>query len=355
MHLGQRDTLISESCPSDLNSTDALTKPTISLVVPAYCEGGNLVKLYEELVQVLEPLGLSWELLIIDDGSTDGTWCEVNALHQRDVRAKGVRLSRNFGHQIALLAGLSSAAGQVILTMDADLQHPPAVIPQLLTHWSKGSKIVHTVRIDHPGVPWMKRMTSRLFYRVFSLLCGVEISAGMADFCLLDRQVLDELLRFHEGRPFFRGLVQWVGYPSSKVEFHCRERFSGQSKYQWRQMLKLAWEGIASFSLVPLRLAIGLGLLTSVFAFSWLVFAVWAHLFTDRTVPGWTSQVALEALLFGVLFIVLGMIGEYLGRVLEEVRGRPRFIISERLGLSPPDANRATAQHLPPKSLDLGL
>ena len=334
MCVGQQESLVSDLCPACLKNASVPTTPTMSVVVPAYCEEDNIAKLYEELIQVLEPLALTWELLIVDDGSIDRTWNEILALHQRDVRIKGIRFSRNFGHQNALLAGLSRATGQVVLTMDADLQHPPTVIPQLLARWFEGSKIVQTVRIDHV-VPWMKRMSSRMFYRAFSLLCGLEISSGMADFYLLDRQVVDELLRFNEGRPFLRGLVQWVGYSSSRVEFHCRERLSGASKYCWRQMLTLAWEGISSFSLLPLHLAIVLGLLTSVFAVGWLVFAVWAHLFTDQPVPRWTLQVALEALLFGMLFIVLGVIGEYLGRVLEEVRGRPRFLISETLGLTP--------------------
>jgi glycosyltransferase involved in cell wall biosynthesis len=326
--------------------------PIISIVVPAYCEEGNLTNLYRELRQVVEPLGLIWELIIVDDGSTDHTWSEICLLSQQDTSVKGLRLSRNFGHQYAILAGLSKATGQAVITMDADLQHPPAAIPQLLEHWRNGSRIVHTVRIDHQNTPTLKKITSRLFYKVFSFLSGVHLSAGMVDFRLLDRQVVDAILQLKEGGLFLRGLIQWVGYPSSQVEFHCRERFSGKTKYPLRQMLKFAWTGITSFSLIPLRLAIIIGFGTSLVAFTWLIYAVWAHLFTNRTVIGWTSVVAFEALLFGILFILLGVIGEYLGRVLEEVRGRPRFIISEQTDFALPGARavpvrrRAPAQDL---------
>ena len=328
--------------------------PIISIVVPAYCEQGNLTNLYRELRQVVEPLELLWELIIVDDGSTDDTWGEICVLSQQDAAVKGLRLSRNFGHQYAIFAGLSKAAGRAVITMDADLQHPPALIPQLLEYWRAGSKIVHTVRVDHQNTPKLKKITSRLFYKVFSFLSGVHLSAGMVDFRLLDRQVVDAILQLKEGGLFLRGLIQWVGYPSSKVEFHCRERFSGKTKYPLRQMLKFAWTGITSFSVIPLRVAIVIGFGTSLVAFTWLIYAVWAHLFTNRTLPGWTSVVAFEALLFGILFILLGVIGEYLGRVLEEVRGRPRFIISEQTDFALPGAKPLPAQR-PDPAQDLKL
>jgi glycosyltransferase involved in cell wall biosynthesis len=312
--------------------------PMVSVVIPAYCESGNLSRLYQELAAVLAIEELSWELIIVDDGSDDGTWNEIFALHQEDTRVKGLRLSRNFGHQYALFAGLSNAAGQVVITMDADLQHPPAIIPELLRSWRQGNKIVHTVRIDHDNTLWRKKFTSRLFYRIFSLLSGVELSAGMADFRLMDRQVVNELLQFNEGHLFLRGLIHWVGYPSSKLEFCCRERFSGKTKYNLRRMLKFAWTGVTSFSVVPLRFAIILGSITSFAAFCGLAYAVWGKLF-DRAVPGWASVVGIESLLFGILFMMLGIIGEYIGRILEEVRARPRYIVHERLGFTHRDPN----------------
>ena len=197
MHLTEQARIIANSSYGD--DFNGKAPPSLSVVIPAYCEAGNLLKLYQELIAVLSVEEITWELIIVDDGSTDGTWGEVFALHQRDPRVKGLRLSRNFGHQYALFAGLSNAVGQVVITMDADLQHPPAVIPQLLAHWHEGSKIVHTVRIDHQNTSWRKRITSRLFYRIFSYLSGVNLSAGMADFRLLDRQVVDEILQLGEG------------------------------------------------------------------------------------------------------------------------------------------------------------
>jgi dolichol-phosphate mannosyltransferase len=305
---------------------------SVSVVVPAYCEEGNLVALYEELNRVTALQETTWELIIVDDGSTDGSWQQITALHQQDARVKGLKLSRNFGHQYALLAGICGASGEAVITMDADLQHPPEVIGRLLEEWRQGRQIVHTVRLDPPGRSLFKHVSSRLFYRVFAFLSGVELSAGMADFRLLDRQVVDELIAFKEGGLFLRGLVQWVGYSSSKVEFACRDRLSGKTKYSLSKMLKFAWAGVSSFSLIPLRIAIMIGLLTSAGAAANLVYAVYVRLFTDSAVPGWASAVSIVSLLFGVLFILLGVIGEYMGRILDEVRARPRFIVSERMG-----------------------
>jgi glycosyltransferase involved in cell wall biosynthesis len=306
--------------------------PTLSIVVPAFFEESSLPQLHRDLVAVLDADNVAWELIFVDDGSTDGTWRQIEALHRKDARVRGLRLSRNFGHQYALFAGLTQASGLAVVMMDGDLQHPPAVVPQLLGEWERGAKIVHTMRRDPPTLPWLKRVTSRLFYRIFSFLGGVKLSAGSADFRLLDRQVVDQLLRLREDGLFLRGLVHWVGFPSATVEFTCGERFAGRSKYNLGRMIRFAWTGVTSFSVVPLRLAVILGLITSLGAFYQLGEAVYIKLFTDRGVPGWASVIGLMSLLFGVLFILLGILGEYLARVLHEVRGRPRFIVRDAVG-----------------------
>jgi dolichol-phosphate mannosyltransferase len=335
MSSAYQERFASGSCLSHEFSSLPEACPKLSVVVAAYCEKDNLRKLYEDLVEALLPLDVTWELILVDDGSTEeDTWSEISLLHDKDARVKGVRFSRNFGHQYGLFAGLSSARGQAVVTMDADLQHPPSVIPQLLQEWNKGRKIVHTVRIDNGEITWFKKTTSLAFYKLFSFLSGVDLSAGMSDFRLLDRQVVDELLQFREMGLFLRGLVHWVGYSSSKIEFHSGSRFSGTSKYNLRRMLKFAWTGITSFSTIPLRAGIIIGLLTSLVAFYQLGEALWTKLFTDRAVPGWASIIGFQSLLFGVLFILLGILGEYMARILEEVRGRPRFIISETVGFS---------------------
>jgi glycosyltransferase involved in cell wall biosynthesis len=312
------------------HSPNAPGSPILSVVVPAYKEAANLEHLHEELVRSLAPLWCTWELILVDDGSPDGTWERIVGLHERDSRVRGIRLSRNFGHQYALLAGIAEARGAAVITMDADLQHPPSVIPCLVAEWQRGSKLVHTVRRDCPGVDWSKRVTSKMFYRVFSFLSGVPLTPGMADFRLLDRQVVTDILKLKESGLFWRGLVQWVGYPSAKVEYDCAERFAGNTSYSFRRMLRFAWTGITSFSIVPLRLATVVGLLTSLFAFYQLLDAVYVKLFTREAVPGWTSLYVLMSLLFGILFILIGICGEYIARILEEVRGRPRYIVSDQ-------------------------
>jgi polyisoprenyl-phosphate glycosyltransferase len=312
------------------HSPNAAGSPVLSIVVPAYKEAGNLEQLRSELIKNLAPLWCTWELILVDDGSPDATWDRIVALHEKDHRVKGVRLSRNFGHQYALLAGISEARGSAVITMDGDLQHPPSVIPSLVWEWQRGNKIVHTIRRELPGLSWTKRFTSKMFYRVFSFLSGVPLKEGMADFRLLDRQVVDEILKLKESGLFWRGLAQWVGYRSANVEYDCAERFAGSSSYNFIRMLRFAWTGITSFSMVPLRLATGVGLLTSLFAFYQLLDAVYVKVFTTRAVPGWASLYVLVSLLFGILFLLIGICGEYIARILEEVRGRPRFVISDQ-------------------------
>jgi dolichol-phosphate mannosyltransferase len=314
-------------------STASKTDPALSIVIPAYQEEGNLERIYSELCDVLHSLDVTWEIIFSDDGSTDKTWPIIESLHQRDPRVKGIRLSKNFGHQYALFAGLAQAKGEAVISMDADLQHPPEVIPQLVAEWRKGSRIVFTIRLDQKNISFFKKTTSRLFYKLLSFLSGVNLQSGMADFRLMDRQVVKSILQLQEEGLFLRGLVQWVGYPSSSVTFQCRDRFRGISKYTLKKMVKFAWMGITSFSVVPLRIGILLGVLTSLIAFGELTYAVYAKLFTTTVVPGWASAVSILSFLFGVMFILVGLLGEYIGRILIEVRRRPRFLISHQVGI----------------------
>jgi len=304
----------------------------ISIVIPAYNEEQNVEILYARLRERLQPREPQWELIFVDDGSTDGTWERIVMLSKSDPRVRGLRLSRNFGHQNALLAGLQAARGAAIVSMDADLQHPPAVVTELLARWREGYQVVNAIRIDSARVPLWKRWASRAFYRLFSLLSGVKISPGTADFRLLDRQVLDEILKFKEEGLFLRGIVHWVGYPTASVTYECGDRHAGASKYTLRRMLSLAWNGVSSFSLVPLRVCVVLGLASSIVAFSGVVYAIVGWWLDNDVIPGWASSVAISSFLFGVLFAFLAILAEYVGRILLEVRGRPRFLVRETTG-----------------------
>jgi dolichol-phosphate mannosyltransferase len=327
--------------------------PALSIVVPACNEADNLGKLVEELKKVLPMLDMTWEVIFVDDGSRDATWDTIETLHAEDARIKGLQFSRNFGHQYAVFAGLSNARGQVVICMDADLQHPPEVIPSLLSEWRKGSKSVNTIRVDIDKLPLFKRVTSRFFYTIFSFLSGVKLESGMADFRLFDRQALDAILSFREQGLFLRGIVQWVGFPTSNVVFDCPARFSGSTKYTLRKMLKFSLDGITSFSVVPLRIGIAVGVITSLIAFWQMTYAIYAKVVLEVTVPGWATTITVMSFMFGVLFILLGLVGEYVGRVMMHVRGRPRFIISRRVGENDPGVSlpqascEATATHAP--------
>lgn len=303
----------------------------ISIVIPAYNEERNLDVLHANVREVLDAtVGPGeWELVVVDDGSVDRTWDAIDALAARDGRVRGVRLSRNFGHQAALLAGVAAARGDAVVMMDADMQHPPAVLPQLVRKWREGAQVVHAVRRDPPDLSWFKRTTSRFYYRLFSFLSGVAIEPGSADFCLLDRKVVDELLKFEEEGLFLRGLVHWVGYATASVSFTPGERHAGATKYSLRRMLSLGWHGVSSFSLVPLRVGIAIGLASSTLAFLGVAYAIVGKWLDDDAIPGWASSVAISSFLFGVLFVFLAVLAEYVGRIAVEVRRRPRFLVRE--------------------------
>ena len=307
--------------------------PVLSVVVPAFNEAENIPLLYRHIAEVLHKMvSQRWELILVDDGSRDVTWSVICGLAADDPKVRGVRLSRNFGHQYALMAGLEMAEGDAVITMDCDLQHPVEMLPLLFEKWRAGYKVVKTLREDACDVGWFKGWTSRSFYRLFSYLSGVRLQPGVADFRLMDRQALHELLRFNEEGLFLRGLTEWIGFSSCAIPYHAGQRACGQSQYSLKKMVSLAWKGVSSFSIMPLRIGILIGLIGSLLSVLGVLYAFFGHFFGRRTVPGWASTLMVISLLFSLLFVYLGILGEYVGRIIIEVRRRPRFIVCETAG-----------------------
>ena len=305
--------------------------PTVSIVVPMYNEGENVVEFVRQLTEMMATLGESSELILVDDGSQDDTWERISAAVQDHANVRGISFSRNFGHQNGLLCGMQWAAGECIVTMDGDLQHPPSLVPELIRRWRAGAKVVNTRREYPEDIGVLKRLTSYGFYRVFSWLSGIPLNPGSSDFRLLDRQVFNAISDIRDTDLFLRGVVQWAGFPVDTVTFRAGKRYSGTTKFSFGKMLRVASTAVLSFSLVPLRLGLTLGFLTALFAVAEVVYVIVVYL-QDRTVPGWASVTVLVAFLFAILFVVLGIIGAYLGSVFEILKNRPRFIVHRQAG-----------------------
>lgn len=304
---------------------------TLSIVSPLYNEDGNVSALVDRIIATIRTLDISYEIILVDDGSKDKTWDSIGAICAADQNIVGIRLSRNFGHQHALLAGLTAARGQAIISLDGDLQHPPEKIPDLLSLWKQGYDIVQTMRMDSQVASTFKRITSFLFYRFFSVMTNVSLNPGSSDFRLLDRKVLDTILSFKDTDLFFRGVVQWVGFKTTTLPFDVEPRFTGKTKYTLRKMLNFASGAIISFSVIPLKVSVYIGLFTTLLAFLEIAYITLMY-FRGDTVPGWASTVGVLSFLFGVLFINIGIMGTYLARLHMALQNRPSFIVSEIKG-----------------------
>ena len=301
----------------------------VSIVVPAYNESSNVGALAAAIAQAME--GQPWELILVDDGSSDDTFAQIADLARRDKRIRGLGFPRNFGHQYALAAGLRHARGEAVVTMDADLQHPPPLLPSMIEKWQEGYKIVQAVREDEESTSLFKLWTSRWFYAIFSLLCGIRLEPGMSDFRLIDRTVLDRINSLEESDLFLRGLLAWMGYRQARVPYRAGRRHSGASKYDLGKMLGLARMGIFAFSSVPLRIGTAAGVLMSALSLGELAYVLFAYS-SGRTVQGWASTIALVSVLFAVLFLLVGIQGAYLLRIYERVQRRPGYIVDRTCG-----------------------
>ena len=316
--------------------------PLISVVIPLLNEAECLRKLHGELHRVCEPLAFHFEFLFVDDGSTDDSLLVLDELCRRDKRVCYLALSRNFGHQAALSAGLDYASGSAVIMMDCDLQHPPELIPELVRKWLAGHEVVNTVRLDTVQVNLVKRAWSYGFYRLFSWATKLRIEPGSADFRLVSRSVVEVLKGLPERHRFLRGLVPWLGFRQTTIRYHAPSRWAGSAKYTFGRSLRLALDGMTAFSFYPLRLLGLAGYTITLLAFLYGVYSVAMYLFTRSTVPGWASQVVCVTFLGGCQMAMLGILGEYIGRILEQVKGRPIYVVRQLKGLLSLQASEAS-------------
>jgi glycosyltransferase involved in cell wall biosynthesis len=311
-----------------------MNAPTFSIIAPVYNEAGSLRELHARVSEIMASTGEPWELLLVDDGSTDRSPEVIRALYEQDPdHVRAVQFARNFGHGIAVTAGMDYARGDAVILMDADLQDPPETILRLVEKWREGYEVVYAVRAQREGETWFKRTTASLFYRVLSWITDVPIPLDTGDFRLMDRRVVDAVGRMRERHRFVRGMVSWVGFRQTGIEYERHERFAGETKYTLRKMLRLAWDGITSFSYLPLQLATYLGFTIALLSALGILLVIYLRAFTgSEPLKGQATTLVMVLFLGSVQLISLGIVGEYLGRIYNEVKERPLYIIRQTLG-----------------------
>ncbi len=302
--------------------------PVFSVVAPVYNEIGCVEEFYNQVSQVMNSLKAAWELILVDDGSTDGSTDIILTLAKKDKHVKPVIFARNFGHQIAVTAGLDFSRGDAVLIIDADLQDPPEVMLDLIAKWKEGYEVVYAVRRKREGESWFKLFTASAFYRLIYRITDVKIPLDTGDFRLLDRIVVDVLCQMRERHRFLRGMASWVGYRQIGVEYDRKERFAGKTKYPFSKMLKLALNAITGFSYFPLQLATYLGFTCAGISIVAIPIVIILRLSNKAALLGQATTLIMVLFLGGVQLITLGILGEYIGRIYDEVKGRPLYIVS---------------------------
>ncbi len=314
-------------------ASNATPGPALSVVVPVFNEESNVDLLYQRLAGALSRLG-EVEYIFVNDGSQDETLAKVKALRDRDASVKYLSFSRNFGHQVAVTAGLDAARGQAVVIIDADLQDPPEVIPELYQKFQEGFDVVYAVRSQRKGESFLKKFTAKVFYRLLRFLTGFSIPVDVGDFRLMSRRAVDVFNHLRERHRYVRGMVSWLGFKQTGVSYVRDPRHSGETKYTLGKMFKLATDGITSFSNVPLQFAGHLGFWISGASLLYILYIVGMKLFTDKPVIGWASTMTAIIFFGGIQMMTLGVIGEYIGRISDEVKQRPIYIIAETGGIT---------------------
>ncbi|MFN8471711.1 MAG: glycosyltransferase family 2 protein [Anaerolineae bacterium] len=313
--------------------------PVYSIVAPVYNEGQTLPEFYRRITDVMEGQGEPFEIVLVNDGSRDNSLEVMHALHEQDPRVKILNFSRNFGHQVAITAGMDHAQGNAVVVIDSDLQDPPEVIPDMIAAWKDGADVVYGVREQREGETWFKLTTAKLFYRLIDRITSITIPVDTGDFRLMDRRVIDVMKQLREHHRFMRGLSAWTGFRQTGVKYKRQPRYAGSTNYPLRKMVKLAWDAITSFSFAPLQLATSVGFVIALLALLGIGISIILRLFGHAIVGQATTLISV-LFLGGIQLIFLGIIGEYLGRIYDEVKRRPLYIIADSEGFGAADMER---------------
>lgn len=301
-------------------------KKLVSIVIPAYNEADNIFVIAESIKKVFATLSYNYEIILVDDGSADHTLEKIKEYAATAENVFFLEFSKNFGHQLAVKAGMDHAFGDCVISMDCDMQHPPELIPEMIAKWEAGYEVVYTIREEDKNLSKGKRSSSSLFYKVLNWLSDIDLEPGAADFRLLDQRVVNVFRNFHENEPFLRGLVKWLGFKQYAIKYNPAARFSGQSKYTLKKMLRLALHGVTSFSIKPLYTAVYLGFILSFASVLYVPYIIYAFV-NHVEVSGWASVIMTIVFFGGLQLIILGIIGIYVGKMFMQAKNRPNYII----------------------------
>lgn len=304
-----------------------------SIIIPVYNEEAVIEQTYRRLKQVMNFTREPYELIFVNDGSRDRSAAMIKDFGSQDDTVKLITFSRNFGHQIAITAGMDYASGAAVVVIDADLQDPPELILEMIAKWQEGYDVVYAKRTSRKGETFFKKQTAHLFYRLLRASTDIEIPVDTGDFRLIDRKVCDEMKRLPEKNRYVRGLVSWVGFRQTAVEYERDERLAGESKYPLKKMIKLSLDGITSFSLKPIKMANFAGAILIFSGLMYMAVLLFLKVFTESAIAGWNLVLAMQCLLTGILSTMLGIMGEYIGRIYDEARDRPLYIVRECYGM----------------------